>query len=415
MRTRALQLAGILAALLFTSAAPAFGASKNVELVDNLPEAKNATAINFLDYEHQGDVMLVTGRFGLKSYSLTRPGEPRPARRDHGRGSAPTGRSARGLQPGRGAAVHVLAERGHGRRPQAQARAAVARPARVRRVDLTRAGRAGPERRDQHRGRLRGRRQGPEAAPAAELPAAADRAHDHLRQRAAGWLWTGGPASTTTQRDTRGWTFGRPIIVTDLSNPKQAARIPDGPGGPVPAGRRDGLLARRPGGRRGHRMGVGRRRHARLLDRRPPLRPGGGSQQAGHGAGADPICGRRAAGGGDRRDDTGGFEHNAWRPVGGSAPSGDPRYRRGELLLATEEDFGPPEEACRNRGQFTIASLEGSYDGEAWRSTPQNPFRLKAVGSWNPFGRRAHGRPVARTTRWRTSAQPTTSTWTAAR
>ena len=40
-------------------------------------------------------------------------------------------------------------------------------------------------------------------------------------------------------------------------------------------------------------------------------------------------------------DETGGFEHNAWRPVGRSAPSGDPRYRRGELLLATEEDFGP--------------------------------------------------------------------------
>ena len=61
------------------------------------------------------------------------------------------------------------------------------------------------------------------------------------------WLWTGGPASTTTQRDMRGWTFGRPIIVTDLSNPKQAARVPDGAGGPVPARRRDGLLARRPG------------------------------------------------------------------------------------------------------------------------------------------------------------------------
>ena len=84
-------------------------------------------------------------------------------------------------------------------------------------------------------------------------------------------------------------------------------------------------------------------------------------------------------------DETGGFEHNAWRPVGRSAPKGDPRYRRGELLLATEEDFGPAEEACRNRGQFTIASLKGSFGGEAWRSTPENPFRLEAVGTWNPY------------------------------
>ena len=34
-------------------AGPAYGASKNVELVDNLPEAKNATAINFLQYKHR--------------------------------------------------------------------------------------------------------------------------------------------------------------------------------------------------------------------------------------------------------------------------------------------------------------------------------------------------------------------------
>jgi hypothetical protein len=83
----------------------------------------------------------------------------------------------------------------------------------------------------------------------------------------------------------------------------------------------------------------------------------------------------------------GGFMHNAWRPVGRDAPSGDRRYRKGELLLATEEDFGPGADACKDRGQFTIASLEGSYDGEAWRSTPARPFRLKRVGNWNPFGK----------------------------
>ena len=50
MRCRALVLSVLLTALLLSLSAPAFGASKNVELMDNLPEAKDATAINFLSY-----------------------------------------------------------------------------------------------------------------------------------------------------------------------------------------------------------------------------------------------------------------------------------------------------------------------------------------------------------------------------
>ena len=41
----------VAAGALALSAAPASGASKNVELLDTLPEAKNATAINFLSYK----------------------------------------------------------------------------------------------------------------------------------------------------------------------------------------------------------------------------------------------------------------------------------------------------------------------------------------------------------------------------
>ena len=48
MRRGLLAACGIGASLL-ASAAPAYGASKNVELIDNLPEAKYATAINFLE------------------------------------------------------------------------------------------------------------------------------------------------------------------------------------------------------------------------------------------------------------------------------------------------------------------------------------------------------------------------------
>jgi hypothetical protein len=82
VRKSAFTLAWMLSLLL---AAPALGASKNVKLVDNLPEVKNATAISFLEYEKDRgkhrrgsrDVMLVTGRFGLKSYSLRNPRHPR--------------------------------------------------------------------------------------------------------------------------------------------------------------------------------------------------------------------------------------------------------------------------------------------------------------------------------------------------
>ena len=59
------------------------------------------------------------------------------------------------------------------------------------------------------------------------------------------WLWTGGPAATTTQRQAPlNWVGGRPIIVTDLSD--QANPVGH-PMNPVDLFRRDGvgLLARR--------------------------------------------------------------------------------------------------------------------------------------------------------------------------
>jgi hypothetical protein len=84
-------------------------------------------------------------------------------------------------------------------------------------------------------------------------------------------------------------------------------------------------------------------------------------------------------------DEDGGFEHNAWRPVGKDAPRGDRRYRNGELLLATEEDFGPADKACSEQGMFSIASLKGSYGGEAWESTATDKFRLNVIGTWNPY------------------------------
>ena len=207
------------------------------------------------------------------------------------------------------------------------------------------------------------------------------------------WLWTGGPAATTKQQGApQNWTFGRPIIVTDLSNPRDPRGYPLDP---VDLFRRDGMTAYShdvqvddagvawvsgDGGTRGYWT---EGKHWDPLEhtkrRATPLDP---IPYAGGGLPASVVA-----------DTTGGFEHNAWRPVGKNAPWGDKRYRKGELLLATEEDFGPAEEACANRGKFSIASLDGSYDGEAWKSTPANPFRLEVVGSWAPAGQEG-SRPV---------------------
>lgn len=72
------------------------------------------------------------------------------------------------------------------------------------------------------------------------------------------------------------------------------------------------------------------------------------------------------------------FDHNSWHPLKKLG-----RFRPGELLFVTDEDFGS---ACTDAGRLLIVSLEGSYDGQGWRSTPANPFRLKVVGSWGPVG-----------------------------
>ena len=383
MRTRALGAAGAVAVVLSAFASPEFAVSKNVELLDNLPGAKNATAINFLSYEGRSDVMLVTGRFGLKSYSLADPAHPVLLDEITAEGLRLSGDPAVDFTPDAAprstfwqnedmdvdrARKLVLISRD----PRAYAGSTSREPGEPDPNGATNiAGVYIVDAKDPRRLRLLAFQQ---------LPTG----HTTTCINGCEALWTGGPASTTTQRDTLGWTFGRPIIVTDLTNPRQPQAYPLNP---VDLFRRDGVTAYShdvqvdaagiawvsgDGGTRGywtrgrHYDPVqGRERAAKPLD---PIPYAGGGLPAS-------VTG----------DQTGGFEHNAWRPVGPSAPQGDPRYRNGELLLATEEDFGPPEEACKNRGKFSILSLEGSYDGQAWNSTPENPFRLQVVGSWSPF------------------------------
>jgi hypothetical protein len=72
------------------------------------------------------------------------------------------------------------------------------------------------------------------------------------------------------------------------------------------------------------------------------------------------------------------FDHNAQhitQKVG--------NYPAGDLLYVTNENILD----CQHAGELKIVSLSGSYNGEAWRSTPQNPFRLQLVGHWTVNGK----------------------------
>ena len=398
----ALAACGAVAATLLAFAAPASGASasKNVELLDNLQEVKDATAINFMNYGdgwRRHSVMLVTGRFGLKSYSLQDPAHPKlldeiSAEELRLPGDPPVNT----VPPPTPAdpAISTFWQNEDMDLDQNRKLALLSRDPRAYAGSTSREpGDTDPNNATNIAGVYVVDAKNPHALSILsfqQLPTG----HTTTCVNDCQWLWTGGPASTTADV-AAGWTFGRPIIVTDLRNPASPVAYPTDP---VDLFRRDGFTAYShdvqvddagiawvsgDGGTRGyHTSGVHWDSFDQRIRRATPLDPipygGGGLPEKYVG------------------DTTGGFEHNAWRPVGRKAPDGDSRYRRGELLLATEEDFGPAEDGCKNRGQFTISSLKGSYDGQAWRSRPGNPFRLEVVGSWNPFkkeGSRPKGGP----------------------
>jgi len=384
LRARALVICSVAAALL-ASAAPASGASKNVRLVDNLPELSNATAINFMRYGKL-DVMLVTGRFGLRTYSLAKPANPRMLDQLTAEDLRLDGDPAVDFSPdANGTPVSTFWQNEDMDVDRRRKLALLSRDPRAYRGSTTRdPGQPDPNNATNIAGVYIVDAKDPrdlKLLTFQQLPTG----HTTTCINGCRYLWTGGPASTTSQANgPPQWRFGRPIIVTDLKDPRRPVAHTDRP---VDLFRRDGVTAY------SHDVDVDARGVAWVSG------DGGTRGYWTSGLHHDPLRGevRRAhplnpiayAGGGLEQtvtgDNTGGFEHNAVRPVGRSAPRGDARYRRGELLLATEEDFGPATEACRNRGKFTIASLEGSYNGEAWHSRPTQPFRLKTVGSWSPY------------------------------
>jgi hypothetical protein len=75
-----------------------------------------------------------------------------------------------------------------------------------------------------------------------------------------------------------------------------------------------------------------------------------------------------------------GIAHNAFRQSARAVGS----VARGDLLLVTEENN---TSNCNSAGKFVLASIAGSYDGQSWNSTPENPFRIQRLGHYTPTGK----------------------------
>jgi len=209
------------------------------------------------------------------------------------------------------------------------------------------------------------------------------------------YLWTGGPA----RRDDQAWLGtilqpdspfpgvpgrtvgrlvgdGRPIWVTDLRNPAR----PRVSNKPVDLFRNDGYTdyshdvdedeqgiawVSGRGGIRGYATrGVhrdpyeNRRRRATPFD--PILVAGGGVAGT-----AQPVM----------------LMHNAGRPTDRSVRASG--VRRGNILVGTEEEFTRP---CEASGKIILSNLTDSWGGEpAQRSTLTRPYRMKALDTFHPF------------------------------
>jgi hypothetical protein len=199
------------------------------------------------------------------------------------------------------------------------------------------------------------------------------------------WVWTGGPARRSDQAflgpfEPGGRGDGRPIWVTDLSNPANPKVYPD----PIDLGRNDGLtdyshdvkqyaqgIAWTSG--RGGLLGYavhGKWRDPKTDQRRKatpvnPILVAGGGIEGGPNGVAQPQTD---------------FIHNSTRPTDRSVRAdGVPK---GNVVIATEEDFTTP---CDQGGRIVAADITDSIGGEpAANSTPASPYRMKALSAFHP-------------------------------
>lgn len=198
------------------------------------------------------------------------------------------------------------------------------------------------------------------------------------------WVWTGGPAKRDDMVDPRIWPVftpggrgdGRPVWVTDLRDPQHPKVQPQ----PIDLYRNDGAtdyshdvqvdgdgIAWTSG--RGGVLGYA----TRGFHRDPTTRRWRWATPA------DPVL---VAGGGVEgvAVPEAMFMHNALRPTGRTAvrAAGVPR---GGVLISTEEQFSSD---CTTDGRVVFSDLTDSIGGRAAKSTPERPYRLKALDWFHP-------------------------------
>jgi len=338
------------------------GDFENVELVGNLPELVDSTAINFLTYgrgRKARDVMVVVGRFGVRAYDLADPANPAFLSETSSDALKLDGDETGTFWQNEDMAVDerrkliFLA-----RDPRAYDGTTTSDddPAGVYVVDAS----------DPENLFLRSWVE-------------VGTGHTATCVNDCQYLWVGGPASSESQLEE--WPQGRPIKVVDMRDPDNPSVFPDA----VDLERNDGTTAYSHdvqvdsagiawvsglGGVRGY--------HTRGI-RWDPVRRELRRATAWHPV---PFAGGKF----EEETAPSAFMHNSVRAVGRTAKDGPhPRhgYRPDQLIMATEEQFS--DQNCDGTGMFSIASLKGSYHGEGWRSTPEEPFRLETVGTWTPF------------------------------
>jgi hypothetical protein len=324
--------------------AAATSAVKNVEQIANLPDAAGATSVRFLKYGHK-DVLFVSGTFGLKSYDVDNPKKPKLI----GKVDLPGFWQGEDTEADPERKLIFLA-----RDPRAYGGTTQTGESGIYTVDARRPDKL-------------------EIVSYVKVPAG----HTTSCINNCRYVWTGGPAKADSQPADWG---GRPIWVTDMTNPRKPKVFPN----PIDLYRNDGKTdyahdvqvddmgiawSSGRGGVRGfwtdgwHRdPTTGKFRRATATN--PVPYAGGGVSEL-----AAPSK----------------FMHNSYRPVGNrSRDGGDSRWGKdGDLIYVTEESF---VDGCAADGILVIASLKGSYNGEGWRSTPEKPFRLKTIGSYSVAG-----------------------------
>lgn len=343
---------------------PGPATQSGTELVANIDELNDVTALNFIDYAStgaaegsafSGDVLFATGRFGLKSYDISDPTAPvfldweempdfwenEDMTVDEDRRLVFLSRDPRafgGSTDDGVAGVYIID---------------ASDPANLRRIVF-------------------------HELPAGHTASCVRSEREDGTIAPCDFLWSGGPATGTHQPEDWG---GRPVFVTDVRNPERPFTYPM----PLLTNQNDG------GTDYAHDVQVDADGLAWVSSR------GGVYGFHTFGTHTDPLTGEErvatpadpvpfAGGTLEGEDSSGGVIHNSYRPVGTEAALGADLeasgFAEGELIYATDEAF---TSACTSDGLFNIVTLEGSYSGEGFVSTPEEPFRLRTVGTWSPI------------------------------